>query len=45
MKRLTSGAELAKEMGISEAQLKKTFDDYNKVAESKVCLFLSIHRA
>ncbi|VDC03866.1 unnamed protein product [Peniophora sp. CBMAI 1063] len=35
MKRFESGAELAKEMGISEATLKKTFDDYNTAARTK----------
>lgn len=29
MKRMANGAELAKEMGVSTAVLKKTFDDYN----------------
>lgn len=35
MKRMTSGAELAKEFGISADKLKKTFDEYNKNAEAK----------
>ncbi|KAJ3326429.1 hypothetical protein HDU93_002451 [Gonapodya sp. JEL0774] len=35
MKNFKSGAELAKEMGISLAKLKSTFDAYNKVAETK----------
>ncbi|KAG8863347.1 hypothetical protein FRB96_008839 [Tulasnella sp. 330] len=35
MKRFDSGEALAKEMGIKPAVLKKTFDDYNKIAESK----------
>ncbi|KAM0750965.1 Flavocytochrome c [Meredithblackwellia eburnea MCA 4105] len=33
MKRFETGAELAKEMGLSEAKLKKTFDDYMKVVK------------
>lgn len=35
MKRFESGADLAKEMGISVDELKKTFDDYNAVVKSK----------
>jgi len=34
MKKL-SGKELIKEIGCSEAELKKTFDDYNQIAEGK----------
>jgi len=34
MKRFNSGADLAKEMGISEDVLKKTFDTYNKIGET-----------
>ncbi|KAI1790044.1 Flavocytochrome c [Ganoderma leucocontextum] len=35
MKRYDSGAALAKDMGISPADLKKTFDDYNTVVRTK----------
>jgi len=35
MKHFKSGAELAKEMGISADQLKKTFDQYNECAKTK----------
>ncbi|KAH9940470.1 Flavocytochrome c [Epithele typhae] len=35
MKRYESGEALAKDMGISPATLKKTFDDYNAVTKSK----------
>ncbi|KZS88689.1 putative OSM1-fumarate reductase [Sistotremastrum niveocremeum HHB9708] len=35
MKRFESGAALAKEWGIDEKVLKKTFDDYNAVVRSK----------
>ena len=35
MKRFESGADLAKEMGISVETLKKTFDDYNTAARTK----------
>lgn len=35
MKKFTSGADLAKDMGISEKQLKATFDDYNQIASGK----------
>jgi len=35
MKRFESGEALAKEMGIPASVLKKTFDDYNKIAETK----------
>lgn len=35
MKRFNSGAELAKDMGISEDKLKSVFDDYNKIAAGK----------
>ena len=35
MKRFESGADLAKEMGISPETLKKTFDDYNTSARTK----------
>ncbi|KAG9012786.1 hypothetical protein FRB93_001340 [Tulasnella sp. JGI-2019a] len=35
MKRFDSGEALAKEMGIKPEVLKKTFDDYNKIAETK----------
>ncbi|KAI0030292.1 fumarate reductase [Vararia minispora EC-137] len=34
MKKFNSGAELAKEMGISTAVLKKTFEDYNEAART-----------
>ncbi|KAL1960972.1 hypothetical protein VTO42DRAFT_4860 [Malbranchea cinnamomea] len=34
MKKMT-GAELAKEIGCGEAALKKTFDEYNQIAEGK----------
>jgi hypothetical protein len=37
MKHFTSGAELAKEMGISPAVLDDTFSKYNSVAASKNC--------
>jgi len=36
MKYFKNGQELAKEMGISPAELQKTFDDYNLIAEGKV---------
>ena len=35
MKRFENGEALAKEMGISPAALKKTFDDYNTSARTK----------
>jgi len=35
MKHFKSGAEMAKEMGISAAELKKTFDKYNEGAKTK----------
>jgi flavocytochrome c len=35
MKRFESGKALAKEMGIDEKVLKKTFDDYNAITKSK----------
>jgi hypothetical protein len=35
MKNFKSGAELAKEMGISTAELKATFDKYNAGAKNK----------
>ena len=35
MKRFESGAELAKDMGISEDKLKSVFDEYNQVAHGK----------
>ncbi len=35
MKRMSSGAELAKEMGVSVDVIKKTFDEYNKIADGK----------
>ncbi|KAM5539775.1 hypothetical protein V8D89_006588 [Ganoderma adspersum] len=35
MKRYESGEALAKDMGISTAVLKKTFDDYNTIARTK----------
>lgn len=35
MKRYESGEALAKDMGISPAVLKRTFDDYNTVAQTK----------
>lgn len=35
MKRFESGAELAKDMGISEDKLKSVFDDYNQIAAGK----------
>jgi hypothetical protein len=35
MKRFESGDAVAKEMGISPAVLKKTFDDYNTSARTK----------
>jgi len=35
MKRFENGQELAKEMGISPEELKKTFDDYNQVVRTK----------
>ncbi|TDL22789.1 fumarate reductase [Rickenella mellea] len=35
MKRFNSGAELAKEMGLSPDKLKKTFDDYNAGVRAK----------
>jgi succinate dehydrogenase/fumarate reductase flavoprotein subunit len=35
MKKFNSGAELAKDMGISEDQLKSVFDDYNQIANGK----------
>lgn len=34
MKHFKSGAELAKEMGITTAELKKTFDKYNEGAKA-----------
>ncbi|KAG0347201.1 hypothetical protein BG004_008240 [Podila humilis] len=36
MKHFKNGEELAKEIGIPPAELKKTFDDYNLIAEGKV---------
>ena len=36
MKKFDSGADLAKEMGISPAKLKETFETYNSIAEGKV---------
>lgn len=35
MKRFESGEALAKEIGISSAELKKTFDDYNVCVRTK----------
>ncbi|CAG8567355.1 12120_t:CDS:2 [Ambispora gerdemannii] len=35
MRKFNSGDELAKEIGISPAQLKATFDDYNDIAEGR----------
>lgn len=35
MKRFESGAALAKEIGIKPETLKKTFDDYNAIADGK----------
>lgn len=35
MKKFDSGAALAKEMGLTPEQLKKTFDDYNTVLRTK----------
>lgn len=35
MKRFESGADLAKDMGISEDKLKSTFDEYNQIAAGK----------
>ena len=35
MKRFENGEALAKEMGISPAALKKTFDDYNVCVRTK----------
>lgn len=35
MKRFDSGEALAKEIGISTAELKKTFDDYNTSVRTK----------
>ena len=35
MKRFESGEALAKEIGISPAELKKTFDDYNAGVKAK----------
>ncbi|KAH9920098.1 FAD binding domain-containing protein [Fomitopsis serialis] len=35
MKRYANGEELAKDMGLTPAQLKKTFDDYNAVVRAK----------
>jgi hypothetical protein len=35
MKRFDSGDAVAKEIGISPATLKKTFDDYNTAAKTK----------
>ncbi|KAG0350901.1 hypothetical protein BG005_009588 [Podila minutissima] len=36
MRYFKNGEELAKEIGISPAELQKTFDDYNLIAEGKV---------
>ncbi|KAF9212188.1 hypothetical protein BGZ59_007101 [Podila verticillata] len=36
MKHFKNGEELAKEIGIPPAELQKTFDDYNLIAEGKV---------
>lgn len=36
MKYFKNGDELAKEIGIPSSELKKTFDDYNAIAEGKV---------
>ncbi|KAF9110218.1 hypothetical protein BGX27_006636 [Mortierella sp. AM989] len=36
MKYFKNGEELAKEIGIPPSELKKTFDDYNAIAEGKV---------
>ncbi|KAG0036361.1 hypothetical protein BGZ82_004329 [Podila clonocystis] len=36
MKYFKNGEELAKEIGISPAELQKTFDDYNLIADGKV---------
>ncbi|PKY39618.1 fumarate reductase [Rhizophagus irregularis] len=35
MKKINSGEELAKEIGVSVSQLKATFDDYNDIASGK----------
>eukprot|EP01104_Vermistella_antarctica_P016529 TRINITY_DN563_c1_g1_i2.p1 TRINITY_DN563_c1_g1~~TRINITY_DN563_c1_g1_i2.p1 ORF type:complete len:330 (-),score=104.71 TRINITY_DN563_c1_g1_i2:180-1169(-) len=37
MKRMSSGADLAREMGISAAQLEKSFGLYNEAARTKKC--------
>ncbi|KAJ3264047.1 hypothetical protein HDU77_009455 [Chytriomyces hyalinus] len=39
MKHFKNGAELAKEMGISPAALKETYDKYNQIAAAKSCPF------
>lgn len=35
MKRYENGRELAKDMGLTPEQLKKTFDEYNEVVRTK----------
>eukprot|EP00461_Guttulinopsis_vulgaris_P000106 UN00106 len=35
MKKFTNAADMAKHMGISEQTLKQTFDEYNKICETK----------
>ena len=35
MKKFTSGADLAKDMGISEEKLKSVFENYNQIAAGK----------
>lgn len=35
MKRYANGQELAKDMGLTPEQLKKTFDEYNEVVRQK----------
>ena len=37
MKRFSSGAEVAKEIGVNPSKLAKTFADYNRVAQTKQC--------
>jgi len=37
MKRFSSGAEVAKEIGVNPSKLAKTFAEYNRVAQTKQC--------
>ena len=39
MKKFNSGAEVAREMGISPSKLQETFDKYNQHAQTKSCPF------